>query len=115
MPLPELLEEEPELSLLLPLPDESELDEPEPELLDPELLDPELLVPELLVPDVLVPVALAAEVPANRKPERIPVTARLEMPIAVVIPMAVRRPADRMSMSGLHPAPSAGCRAAFRN
>ncbi|MEY9850785.1 hypothetical protein ABH923_000463 [Leifsonia sp. EB41] len=112
MPLPELLEE-PELSLLLPLPEESELDEPE--LLDPELLDPELLDPELLVPDVLVPVVLAVEVPANRKPDRIPVTARLEMPIAVVIPMAVRRPADRMSMSGLHPAPSAVCRAAFRN
>ena len=113
MPLPELLEEEPELSLLLPLPDESELDEPE--LLDPELLVPELLDPELLVPDVLVPVVPAVEVPANRKPDSIPVTARLEMPIAVVIPMAVRRPADRMSMSGLHPAPSAGCRAAFRN
>jgi hypothetical protein len=114
MPLPELLEE-PELSLLLPLPEESELDEPELEEPESELLDPELLVPELLVPDVLVPVVLAVEVPANRKPDSIPVTARLEMPIAVVIPTAVRRPADRMSMSGPPSAPTAVCRAASGN
>jgi hypothetical protein len=90
MPLPELLLEEPEPSSLLPLPDE-----PESELLEPELPDP-----ELLVPDVLVPLVRAVGVPANRNPERTPVTAMLEIPIAVVIPTAVRRPVDRMSISG---------------
>jgi hypothetical protein len=57
--------------------------------------DPLELVP---VPLEVAP-AVVEVVPVNRKPERMPVTARLPTPIAVVIPTAARRPADRVSMS----------------
>jgi len=63
---------------------------------------PDELLPEevLPVPPVEVIPVVVEVVPANRKPERIPVTARLATPIAVVIPIAARRPVDLMSITG---------------
>jgi hypothetical protein len=74
------------LPLLVPLP----LSLPEELLPDPDEVVP---VPVDAVPEVV------EVVPAKRKPVRMPVAARLPMPMTVVMPTAARRPADRLSMS----------------
>jgi len=79
---------------------------PESSLLDPEPVEPESLEPESVededppVEDVVPEVVAVPFVPAKRKPETRPVTAKLTTPTAVVMPTAACRPADRLSILG---------------